>query len=273
MEMQATPMDQSIPVRRANDLLEVRGVTKRFPGVTALSNVSFSLRAGEVLAVIGENGAGKSTLMKILGGVHAHDQGEIALDGERVAIDSVQAATALGIAFVHQELNNSDNLDIASNLFLGREPLSNRALGLIDRKKLYRDADAILERIGMDCSSKTLVRDLAISGQQMVEIAKAISIDARILIMDEPTSSISQHETTLLFKVIKEMKARGISIIYISHRLGEIEEIADRVLVLRDGQVSGHLEGQEIEYKNMIKPMIGQKIAVTSKISKAKIIS
>lgn len=241
-------------------LLEVRGVTKRFPGVTALRDVSFHVRRGEVLAVIGENGAGKSTLMKILGGVHAPDLGEITLDGARVSIDSVQAATALGIAFVHQELNNSDNLDIASNIFLGREPLSSSALGLIDRKRLYQDADAILERIGMTCSSRTLVRDLAISSQQMVEIAKAISIDARILIMDEPTSSISQHETVQLFKVMREMKAQGISIIYISHRLGEIEEVADRVLVLRDGQVSGHLERQEIGYQNMIRPMIGRDI-------------
>jgi ribose transport system ATP-binding protein len=258
MRKQSIPVASPPHVGRGEVLLEVKGVTKRFPGVTALSDVSFDLRSGEVLAVIGENGAGKSTLMKVLGGVHAPDLGEILLDGATVAIDSVQTATALGIAFVHQELNNSDNLDIASNIFLGREPLANKVLGLIDRKQLYRDADAILQRIGMDCSSKTLVRDLAISSQQMVEIAKAISIDARILIMDEPTSSISQHETALLFKVIREMKASGLSVIYISHRLGEIEEIADRVLVLRDGVVSGHLEGPEIEYDNMIKPMIGR---------------
>jgi len=252
--------DRPVPSNQEPCLLEVKGITKRFPGVTALRDVSFTVRRGEILAVIGENGAGKSTLMKILGGVHAPDLGEILLDGERVAIDSVQTATALGIAFVHQELNNSDNLDIASNLFLGREPLSSATLGLIDRKRLYRDAEAILRRIGLDCSAKTLVRDLAISSQQMVEIAKAISIDARILIMDEPTSSISQHETVQLFKVMREMKAHGISIIYISHRLGEIEEIADRVLVLRDGQVSGHLERQDIEYQNMIRPMIGRDI-------------
>jgi ribose transport system ATP-binding protein len=258
MLKQSSPAAGSVAASQGTPLLEVKGVTKRFPGVTALCDVSFRLERGEVLAVIGENGAGKSTLMKILGGVHAPDAGEIVLDGEPVAIDTVQAATALGIAFVHQELNNSDNLDIASNIFLGREPLANAALGFIDRRKLYRDADAILARIGMDCPSRTLVRDLAIGSQQMVEIAKAISIDARILIMDEPTSSISQHETAQLFKVIREMQARGISIIYISHRLGEIEAIADRVLVLRDGVVSGHLERHEIEYNAMIKPMIGR---------------
>jgi len=243
---------------RDSCLLEARGITKRFPGVMALCDVSFDLRRGEVLAVIGENGAGKSTLMKVLGGVHRPDRGDIFLDGNRVDIPSVHSATGLGIAFVHQELNNSDNLDIASNIFLGREPISNCALGLIDRKKLYRDADAILARIGMECSSRTLLKELAISSMQMVEIAKAISIDAKVLIMDEPTSSLSQRETSRLFRVVKELRSRGVSVVYISHRLGEIEEIADRVVVLRDGKVSGRLERGEIEYKSMIKLMIGR---------------
>ncbi len=241
-------------------LLEMAGITKFFPGVKALDNVHLELNRGEVLAVIGENGAGKSTLMKVLGGVHAPDGGEITLNGEKVVIDSVQRATELGIAFVHQELNLSDNLDVAANVFLGREPRERNLFGLIDRKRIVADTERVLKRIDMDCDPRTLVRDLAIGARQMVEIAKALSINASILIMDEPTSSLSQRETEQLFKVIKELQSQGVSIIYVSHRLGEVKHVADRVMVLRDGCVSGRLIREEISHDNMVRLMVGRDI-------------
>ncbi|MCP4398439.1 MAG: sugar ABC transporter ATP-binding protein [bacterium] len=246
--------------RQESQLLRMQGITKFFPGVKALDDVTLELNQGEVLAVIGENGAGKSTLVKVLGGVHQPDMGTITLDGEDISIDSVHTATDLGIAFVHQELNLSDNLDVAANVYLGREPRKQNLLKLIDRKKISQDTEALLKRIDLDCSPRTLVRDLTIGTQQMIEIAKALSMNARILIMDEPTSSLSQHETEQLFRVIGELRSQGVSIIYISHRLGEVKEVADRVTVLRDGCVSGHLERKEIHHENMIKLMVGRDI-------------
>jgi len=241
-------------------LLEMRGITKFFPGVKALDNVHIELNQGEILAVIGENGAGKSTLVNTLGGIYHPDAGTIILDGKEVKIDSVHTATNLGVAFVHQELNLSDNLDVAANVFLGREPRGVNVLRLIDRRSIYEETEKILKRIDMDCSPRALVRDLTIGAQQMVEIAKALSIHARILIMDEPTSSLSQRETTQLFKVIKELRSQGVSIIYISHRLGEVKEVADRVTVLRDGYVSGQLSLEEISHDKMIRLMVGRDI-------------
>lgn len=248
--------------RQESQLLKMQGITKFFPGVKALDNVDLDLYQGEVLAIIGENGAGKSTLVKILGGVHQPDAGKVILDGEETAIDSVQTATKLGIAFVHQELNLSDNLDVAANVFLGREPRKKSFLRLIDRKKSYEETEKILKQIDMHCSPGTIVRDLTIGAQQMVEIAKALSINARILIMDEPTSSLSRSEAEQLFKVIRELRSQGVSIIYISHRLGEVKEVADRVTVLRDGYVSGHLHlgRDEISHENMIRLMVGRDI-------------
>jgi ribose transport system ATP-binding protein len=239
-------------------LLEVSNISKSFPGVCALKDVSFSLAEGEILAVIGENGAGKSTLMKILAGVQTPDFGEIKLEGEPVKIWSVQAALRLGIVLIHQELNLSDNLDVAANIYLGREP---RRLGFIDKSRLRRDASAVLSRIGLDCSPDTIVSSLSIGRQQMVEIAKALSVDARILIMDEPTSSLSQHESEQLFKVVRDLRSRGISILYISHRLGEVKQLADRVLVLRDGAVAGELAREAIDHDRMVKLMVGRDIA------------
>ena len=207
-------------------LLEVRSISKQFPGVRALHNVSLTLNRGEVLAVIGENGAGKSTLMKILAGVLEPDSGEILLEGKPVRIDSVRAAEHLGISLIHQELNLADNLDVASNIFLGREP---QRFGFVHRGQLYSNSARFLEQVGLDCSPRTLVSALSLGRQQMVEIAKALSAKARVLIMDEPTSSLSQHETDQLYRVVKELRARGVSIVYISHRLGEVKELADRV--------------------------------------------
>jgi len=236
-------------------MLEARSLSKRFPGVRALHRVQLTLQAGEVLAVIGENGAGKSTLMKILAGVQEPDEGEILLDGRTVRIDSVRAAGQLGIALIHQELNLADNLDVASNVFLGREP---QRRGFIQRHQLQADASRFLSQVGLDCAPSTLVSTLSLGRQQMVEIAKALSTKARILIMDEPTSSLSQHETEQLFRVVKDLRARGVSVVYISHRLGEVKELADRVLVLRDGENAGELSRDQVSHDAMVRLMVGR---------------
>jgi ribose transport system ATP-binding protein len=244
----------------AAPLLEVRGLTKTFPGVRALSNVSLTLGRGEVLAVIGENGAGKSTLMKILAGVQTPDSGQVFLDGQPVAIDSVQTALRLGIALIHQELNLADNLDIGSNILLGREPRN--ALGLIDCRAVDRAAEQVMARVGLaDQSPRTIVGTLPIGRQQMVEIAKALSVDARVLIMDEPTSSLTAHEAEQLFAVVKDLRSRGISVVYISHRLGEVKELADRVVVLRDGKNAGELSREQVSHDRMVKLMVGRDLS------------
>ena len=237
--------------------LEVRSVSKRFTGVRALHQVSLTLGRGEVLAVIGENGAGKSTLMKILAGVQEPDSGEILIEGRPVRIDSVRAAEHLGIALIHQELNLADNLDVASNIFLGREP---RRGCFVDRGRVREESRKFLAQVGLDCSPRTLVSTLSLGRQQLVEIAKALSTNARVLIMDEPTSSLSQHETEQLYRVVKELRSRGVSIVYISHRLGEVKELADRVVVLRDGENAGELQRDAINHDAMVKLMVGREL-------------
>ncbi|MGE4002230.1 MAG: ATP-binding cassette domain-containing protein, partial [Planctomycetaceae bacterium] len=189
----------------APPLLEVRNTSKRFSGVLALHNVGLTLRAGEVLAVIGENGAGKSTLMKILAGVQTPDEGEIHFAGRPIVIDSVQTALRHGIALIHQELNLSGNLDVGANIFLGREP---RRCGLIDKRQIRDQSRRVLALVGLDVSPDTIAGSLSIGRQQLVEIAKALSVDARVLIMDEPTSSLSQGEAERLFAVIRELRSR-----------------------------------------------------------------
>ena len=239
-------------------LLEVRNVSKSFPGVRALRDVSLHLNAGECLAVIGENGAGKSTLMKILAGVQRPDSGEVRVDGRAVEIDSVRGAMDLGVVLIHQELNLADNLDIGANIFLGREP---RRLGFIDRRAIYAKSAEMIVRVGLTVSPRTLVGSLTIGRQQMVEIAKALSVNARVLIMDEPTSSLTQHETEQLYKVVKDLRAKGMGIVYISHRLGEVKELADRVVVLRDGQFAGELPREQITHDAMVKLMVGRDLS------------
>ena len=236
----------------------MNGIGKRFPGVIALDTVDFSIGAGEVVALAGENGAGKSTLMKILGGVYQPDDGKIFVEGKETAIRSVLDARTAGIGFVHQELNVLDNLSVAENVFLGREP---RKFGiLVDRAKLNADADVFLKRLGLNVAGKTRLSELSMAQQQMVEIAKALSLDARILILDEPTSSLTLTETETLLDVITGLRDDGVSIIYISHRLGEIKEIADRVVVLRDGKNAGELEHDDINHDAIVKLMVGRDI-------------
>jgi ribose transport system ATP-binding protein len=236
----------------------MEGVSKRFPGVVALDNVSLSVGAGEIVALIGENGAGKSTLMKILGGAIARDGGAINIDSKAVEIRSPREASALGIEFIHQELSVLDNLDIAANIFLHREPTKAGFLKLIDRKRIYSEADALLRKLGLDLSSRTLLAQLSIAQQQLVEIARALGAGARIIIMDEPTSSLTLSETRRLLAITKDLKAQNVSIIYISHRMHEVEEIADRAVVLRDGRNAGILERSEITHERMVRMMVGR---------------
>ncbi len=240
-------------------LLEMRGISKRFPGVVALDNVSLAVGRGEVVALCGENGAGKSTLMKILGGVYQPDAGEILVDGQAVKIQTVTDAMKLGIAFIHQELNVLDNLDVAANVFMGREPVIG-PFRLINRKKIHADTEPYLKRLGLNISSRTRLDRLSIAQQQMVEIAKALSLNARIIIMDEPTSSLTLSETERLLELVCELSEQGVSVIYISHRLGEVEHCADRVVVLRDGKNAGQLTQVEVSHDRIVSLMVGREI-------------
>ena len=242
----------------SSPLLEVRGISKQFSGVRALDDVSLTLARGEVLAVVGENGAGKSTLMRIVAGVVQPTAGTIVVDGEQVAFASVAQALKLGISLIHQELNLADNLSVAANIFLGREPLR---FGMIDRKRINREAQKYLDMVGLDVAPQALVSTLPIGKQQLVEIAKALSTNARILIMDEPTSSLSEHEAKKLFKVVRDLQSRGVSVLYISHRLHEVEQLADRVIVLRDGKFSGELSREQNQRQNMVRLMVGREVS------------
>ena len=239
-------------------LLEVRHIGKQFAGVRALEDVSLTLDPGEVLAVVGENGAGKSTLMKIVAGVQTPSAGEILVDGHIVHFTSISQALNLGISLIHQELNLADNLSVGANIFLGREP---RAGGFIDQATIDRESRTYLDMVGLDVDPQTVVSTLSIGKQQLVEIAKALSTNARILIMDEPTSSLSEPEADKLFEVVRDLRARGVSILYISHRLREVEELADRVVVLRDGKLSGQLSREQNNRQNLIRMMIGRDVS------------
>jgi ribose transport system ATP-binding protein len=240
-------------------LLEARQISKSFPGVQALQKVDLRLARGEILAVVGENGAGKSTLMNILGGVLTPNEGTIHLDGQLVRFSGVDEAERRGIVLIHQELNLADNLDVAGNIFLGREPTVAGPLRLLARR-IYPQAETIMRRIGLDCSARTLVSQLSVGRQQLVEIARALSLESRILIMDEPTSSLTQRETERLFAVMRDLKRDGVSILYISHRLREVETIADRVTVLRDGKNAGELARGQIRHDAIVRLMVGREL-------------
>ena len=239
-------------------ILELIDICKSYPGVQALSNVNLAVDPGEVVGLIGENGAGKSTLMRILGGVTEPSSGTIKLHGERREHLTVSEAIQSGIAFVHQELNLFDNLDVAANVFFGREPRRFWPLHLIDTAAIRSQTQPLLERLGADFGPETLVADLSLAQRQLVEIAKALSLGARIVIMDEPTSSLTLTETNRLLTIIAELKEDGVSVIFITHRLHEIEQCADRVVALRDGAVVGTLQTAEIEHERMIHLMIGR---------------
>lgn len=244
-------------------LLEASAISKRFGVVRALEAVSAQFYPGEVVAVMGENGAGKSTLMKCLAGVHQPTEGQVLHKGVPTRIASVRAAERLGIAFIHQELNLAENLNIGANVFLGREP---RSFGpFFDQGEIRRRTSKLLADLQLDLSPDTPVRELSIGLRQMVEIAKALSQKAQILIMDEPTSSLSLHETRVLFKLVNKLRDEGMCIVFISHRMAEVEELADRVIVLRDGVNSGELAKEEISHDRIVSLMVGRKLAVHEK--------
>ena len=224
-------------------IVEAREITKRFPGVLALDRVNLRIISGKVNALVGENGAGKSTLMNILSGVYPEYEGEVCVDGEVQHFHSVTDAQQKGIAIIHQELNLIPYLNIAENIFLGREPLNR--LGLIDKKRMHRESRELLDRLHLHVDTHTLMADLRVGQQQLVEIAKALHLNARALIMDEPTSSLSESETEILFSLMKELTKRGVGIVYISHKMEEVWRLADYVTILRDGKFITELSMQE----------------------------
>lgn len=240
-----------------NYILELKNISKSFPGVKALSNVNLSVQAGEVHALIGENGAGKSTLMKILSGVYKKDTGTIVFDGEERNFASPRDAQALGIAIIHQELNLFNNLTVAENIYIGNIP---RKLNTIQWGELYKKAQDLLNSHGILLDSHTRVGTLSLAQQQMVEIAKAISKKARVVIMDEPTSSLTSRERDILFAIIRTLKEKGVAVIYISHKLEEIFAITTKLTVLRDGQCIGTYNTKDMTKEDLIAKMIGRKL-------------
>ena len=238
-------------------LLEMKGICKSFPGVKALQNVDLQLKAGEVHALLGENGAGKSTLIKVLGGIYHAEEGEIIIDGQKVNIDGVVAARQAGISIVHQELVLVPYMTVAENIFLGREPGTKMN---VDRKKMVEDAQKLLDTYEMNIDANMLVERLTIAQQQMVEIVKAISFNSKILVLDEPTSSISDKEVGFLFDTMRNLTKQGVGIIYISHKMSELAEICDRVTVMRDGQTVGTKVVKETTTDDLIALMVGREL-------------
>src|SRR5256886_4570972 len=239
-------------------LLEMRSISKSFPGVRALQDVSLEVRAGEVHALVGENGAGKSTLMRILGGIYPRDAGEILLHGSRVEIGSPTQARHGGITIFHQELNQVPALSVAENIFLGRDP--RRPPGLMDWDQMYARAGRLLAGLGLSIDPRRRVGTLTVAEQQLVEIAKALSADAELVVMDEPTAALTVEETERLFRFIRDLRARGVGIIYITPRLEENFKIADRVTVLRDGQRVGAYTVAELTMDELIRLMVGRQL-------------
>jgi ribose transport system ATP-binding protein len=242
-------------------LVEMRNITMTFPGVVALDDVTLESQAGEVHAVVGENGAGKSTLMKILAGVYQPDRGEILLRGQPVRISSPHEAQRLGISIIYQELNLLPDLTVAENVFLGREPRV--GFGLIDSRALEREAGEVLHRLGVDIGPRTRLGRLSVAQQQMVEIAKALSLNAQIVIMDEPSAALGGRDLERLFEVIAALKKNNVAVIYISHRLSEVFQVADRVTVFKDGKVVGTHAVSEIDRPSLVRMMIGRTLSET----------
>ena len=239
-------------------LLEMKDISKSFFGVKVLYNVDFELKAGEVMALCGENGAGKSTLMKILAAVYTHESGTMTVDGKSVQKSSPLEMMHLGVSMIHQELNLVEEMTVAQNIYLYREPKNK--LGFIDFKKMNADAKALLESLGEDIEPTTKVSRLKIAQKQMVEIAKAISFDVKIIIMDEPTAVLTQKEADVLFELVRKLAASGTGIVYISHRLAEVKQICDRVTILRDGYLVAVKEVSEVTEENIASLMVGRDI-------------
>lgn len=238
------------------DLVRMTGIEKRFPGVHALKAARFELKAGEVHALMGENGAGKSTMMKVLSGIYQPDEGTIEIDGKPVVINGPRAAQALGVGIIHQELSLMNDLTVAQNIMIGKEP--RKSFGRLDEAALNRQASDILKTMHMAIDPRTLVSTLTIARQQMIEIAKALSNKSRILIMDEPTAALTDQEIAELFTIIRKLKAEGVGIVYISHKMDELKQISDRVTVMRDGEYVGTVNAAEAPVSQIISMMVGR---------------
>ncbi|MGB9857541.1 MAG: sugar ABC transporter ATP-binding protein [Dictyoglomaceae bacterium] len=255
-------------------IIRMEGISKAFPGVQALDRVDFEAYPGEVMGLVGENGAGKSTLMKILSGAYKKDAGRIYLDGKRIEIEDPYHAQRLGISTIYQEFNLTPNQTVAQNIFCNREPKKNGVLGklgFVDREKMEEEAKKILEIVGADVSPKELVRNLSVAEKQMVEIAKALSFKAKIIIMDEPTSALGPEEVEKLFEIIRQLKSQGIAVIFISHRLEEVFKIADRITVLRDGKLVGIMRKEEATPEKVIYLMVNRPLTEMFKKEEAKL--
>lgn len=259
-------------------IIRMEGISKAFPGVQALDRVDFEAYSGEVMALVGENGAGKSTLMKILSGAYMKDTGRIYIDGKRVEIQNPYHAQLLGISTIYQELNVTPNQTVAQNIFLGREIKRKGILGklgFVDKKEMERRAKELLNRVGANIDPRELVKNLSVAQRQMVEIAKALSLEAKIIIMDEPTSALGPEEVEKLFEIIRQLKEQGIAIIFISHRLEEVFKIADRITILRDGKLVGVMSKDEATFDKVIYLMVNRPLGDMFKkeeVSKGKLI-
>ena len=242
--------------------LEMRGVCKSFPGVKALDHAQLHLRPGTVHALMGENGAGKSTLMKCMFGIYKMDEGEIIFEGQKVSIADPLEALKMGIAMVHQELQPIPARTVGENIFLGRYPMK-KALGfipIVDHKKMYEDTAALLKKVRMDFDPRQMLGELSVSQMQSVEIAKAVSANCKVLILDEPTSSLTQNEVEALFRIVEDLKSEGVSIVYISHKMDEILRISDEVTIMRDGQYIGTWPAKELTTDSIITKMVGREL-------------
>lgn len=238
------------------ELLRMENIVKTFPGVKALNNAAITVHAGEVMGFMGENGAGKSTLMNVLGGVFPADSGDIYIEGKKVAIHSIHESQALGVAFIHQELALEPYLTIAENIFLGRE--MKNSFGMVSKDKMAEAARPFLERVGLDVDPNEFVGRLSIGQQQMVEIAKSFSLNAKILILDEPTSSLSEKEVDVLFDTVRDLKKQGMGIIFITHKMAEVFQLCDAVTIMRDGEFMGERQSAECSESELISLMVGR---------------
>lgn len=246
-------------------LLRMVNISKYFPGVQALDNVDFEVYPGEVVGLLGENGAGKSTLIKILAGVYSRDQGSIFFQGESIEPRSPQIAQALGISTIYQELALVPQLSVAENMFMNREPRRVRALGMVDFSKMESETSMILGELGLDIPPQTMVKNLTVAAQQMVEITKAVSRNANLILMDEPTSALSSKEVKALFDIMRRLKEKGVSVVFISHRLDEVLQVVDRIVVMRDGQRVGELSIEEATEEKIISLMVGREVGLFPK--------
>jgi ribose transport system ATP-binding protein len=246
-------------------LLRMVNISKYFPGVQALDNVDFEVYPGEVVGLLGENGAGKSTLIKILSGVYNREQGSIFFQGESIEPRTPQIAQSLGISTIYQELALVPQLSVAENMFMNREPMRVPALGMVDFRKMESETSMILGELGLDIPPETLMKNLTVAAQQMVEITKAVSRNANLILMDEPTSALSSKEVKALFDIMRRLKEKGVSVVFISHRLDEVLQVVDRIIVMRDGQRVGELSIEEATEEKIISLMVGREVGLFPK--------